>query len=83
MRILTVIKNPNAMKDLFLTDNKFIYSLSDIFPFSSFLIAMFRLFYNSLIKKIGFFFGNKKLGLIIYNHCILFLIQILKEFQDQ
>ena len=40
---------------------------------------MFPLFYNSSIKKIGFgfLFGKKKLGFIIYNHCILFLIQFV------
>ena len=77
--LITLIKNSeNTLTNIF-SDDKFIYSISDIFPFSSFLIAMFRLFYNSSIKKIGFgfLFGKKKLGFIIYNHCILFLIQFV------
>ena len=75
--LISIIKNSgNIVKELFV-DDKFIYSISDIFPFSSYLIAMFRLFYNSLIKKVGFFFENKKLSLIIYNNCILFLIQFV------
>ena len=74
--ILSLIKYSDTMKDIF-SDDKFIYSINDIFPFSSFLVAMFRLFYNSTVKKIGFIFGNKKLGFIIYNHCILFMIQFV------
>ena len=73
---LSILKNSESMQDLF-SDDKFVYSLSDIFPFSSFLIAMFRLFYSSSIRKIGFIFGDKKLEFIIYNHSILFLIQFI------
>ena len=72
----SIIRNPDGIKSFFV-DDKFFYSLSDIFPFSSFIIAMFRLFYNSSIKKIMFLFGDKKLGYIIYNHCVLFLIQFI------
>ena len=75
--LITLIKNTGNIFTYLFNDNKFVYSISDIFPFSSFLIAMFRLFYNSSIKKIGFIFGNKKLEFIIYNHCILFLIQFI------
>ena len=75
----SIIKHPEGIKGFFI-DDKFFYSLSDIFPFSSFIIAMFRLFYNSSIKKLMFIFGDKKLGYIIYNHCILFLGQSVFYF---
>ena len=74
--ILSIIKNEGNIIYI-MSDDKFVYTLNDIFPFSSFLIAMFRLFYNSSIKKIGFIFGNKQLGFIIYNHSILFLFQFI------
>jgi len=72
----TIIKDPMGIKSFF-DDNKFIYSLSDIFPLSSFMVAMFRLFYNTSIEKIIFFLENKTMGYIIYNHCILFLGQFI------
>ena len=74
--LISILKNHDGMKNIF-TDDKFIYSISDVFPFSSFIIAMFRLFYTSTIRKIGFIFGDKKLGFIIYNHCILFMAQFI------
>ena len=75
----TLLKNSEDQIKMLFGDNKFIFSINDIFPFSSFLIAMFRLFYNSMIKKLGFgfLFGDKKLGLIILNHCALFSVQFI------
>ena len=75
----SIIKDPDGIKSFFI-DDKFFYSLSDIFPFSSFIVAMFRLFYNSSIKKLIFLFGNKKIGYIVYNHCILFFGQFVFYF---
>ena len=75
----SIIKSPEGIKSFFV-DDKFFYSLSDIFPFSSFIIAMFRLFYNSTIKKLIFLFGNKKIGFIVYNHCVLFFAQFIFYF---
>ena len=75
----SIIKNPEGIKSFFI-DDKFFYSLSDLFPFSSFIIAMFRLFYNSSIKKLIFLLGDKKIGYIIYNHCMLFFGQFVFYF---
>ena len=74
---LTLLKNSGNIFENILKDDKFVYTISDVFPFSSFLIAMFRLFYNSSVKKINFLFGDKKLGFIIYNHCVLFFVQFI------
>ena len=75
--LITLIKNKGNIIDALFNDDKFIITLSDIFPFSSFLLAMFRLFYNSSIRKIGFLFGNRQLQYIIFNHCTIFLIQFI------
>ena len=75
----TLIKNSEKETKKLFSDNKFIFSINDIFPFSSFLIGMFRIFYNSMIKKLGlgFLFGDKKISFIILNHCALFSIQFV------
>ena len=75
--LITLIKNKGNIINALFNDDKFIITLSDIFPFSSFLLAMFRIFYNSTIRKIGFFFGNKQLQYIIFNHCVIFFIQFI------
>ena len=75
--LITLIKNKGNIINALFSDDKFIITLSDIFPFSSFLLAMFRLFYNSTIRKIGFFFANKQLQYIIFNHCVIFFIQFI------
>ena len=72
----SILRNPQGIQGFFI-DDQFFYSISDLFPFSSIIIAMFRLFYNSSIQKYNFFFGNKKMGFIIYNHCVIFLIQFI------
>jgi hypothetical protein len=51
----SILRNPQGIQGFFI-DNQFFYSISDLFPFSSIIIAMFRLFYNSSIQKYNFFF---------------------------
>ena len=75
----SLIRSDKGIQNFFI-DDEFFYSLSDIFPFSSLLIAMFRLFYNSSIKKIIIIFGNRKVGYILYNHCMLFFGQFIFYF---
>ena len=75
----SILRNPQGINGFFV-DDKFFYSLSDLFPFSSIIIAMFRLFYNSSIKKITLILGNKKFGYIIYNHCVIFFGQFIFYF---
>ena len=72
----SILRDPKGIQGFF-ASNKFFYSISDLFPFSSIVIAMFRLFYNSSIQKYTFFFGNKKMGYIIYNHCVILIGQFI------
>ena len=58
----------NKFKNIF--DIKFYYSLSDLIPHSSLIIAMVRIIY---FKK----YMNKNVKKIILNHILLFLIQCL------
>ena len=75
----SIIKSTNGIKNYFMGED-FMYSICDLFPFSSFIIGMFRLFYNSSMQKMVILFKNKTLGFIIYNHCLLFLAQFIFYF---
>ena len=74
----SLIRSDKGIQNFFI-DDEFFYSLSDIFPFSSLLIAMFRLFSSSissssfdiplLFSKVSFKFFFFHLFLIVkYTH---------------
>ena len=59
---------------IYLSENTFIYTESDLIPSSSLLIAIGRIFYFGLLKG-GGFDNQNKLKYTIFNHSMLFIIQ--------